>query len=141
MWSPSDPPYRQATATTARSWRGRFARYALVGTRCTQCQQYHFPPQRCCPECRSDVEPSHFSGTGEIVCAAEDHSPLMGHAGRSRRPFAMIRLREGPVILAEIVEADFDEIPEGTAVEMVVRQWRREHSGRPQYGFKFRPLK
>ncbi|MCL4716460.1 MAG: OB-fold domain-containing protein [Hyphomonadaceae bacterium] len=142
MWAPSDPPYRQATATGARAWRGRLARYAMVGGHCGECQAYMFPPRRVCPNCRSQaISQRAFSGRGVLLVAAEDHSPLMGHGGRSKRPFGMVRLEEGPTIMAELVDVEFNAVTEGMPVEMVVRQWRREQSGMPQYGFKFRPVR
>lgn len=129
---------RPVVAGPARAWRTRAARYALTGSHCRQCQAYAFPPARRCAQCDGTPEPHALSGQGRIVCLAEDHSPLAGHGGRSRRPFAMIALKEGPVLMAEIVDADYEELSPDQAVEMVVRKWRPEQSGLPLYGFKFK---
>lgn len=140
MWSQAEPIYRQATASPARGYRTRHARYRLVGTRCPACDRSFFPPRRVCPECRSrDLVEAQFGPTGTVVVSGEDHTPLMGHSGRATRPFALVALDQGPTVLAEIVDIDFDSIESGLAVELVLRKWRRESNGLYQYGYKFRP--
>ena len=125
----------------ARAWRSRHGRYGLVGGYCGACQAYSYPADRTCKKCgAAAVSPRAMSGAGHVICAAEDHTPLMGHGGRSTRPFAMIRLEEGPVVMAEIVDIDFDDIVPEMPVEMVVRKWRPEPTGLPLYGFKFRKV-
>jgi uncharacterized OB-fold protein len=140
MWSDTDPIYRTTTASPARAWRQRGGRYRLAGTRCDPCELDFFPRRRVCPQCHSR-ELAHVAmpTNGTIVAAAEDHSPLIGHAGRAHRPFAIVRLDGGPAILTELVDIAPDQLAPGTAVELVVRKWRREANGLYQYGYKFRP--
>lgn len=138
MWSPTEPIYRITTPSPAKSWRSRPGRYRLIGNRCEQCDLAFFPRRRVCPGCRSRaLTETAMARHGRVVCAAEDHTPLIGHAGRSLRPFAIIALENGPSVLAELVEVD--DVSEGLEVELVLRKWRREASGPYQYGYKFRP--
>ncbi|MEV1079233.1 zinc ribbon domain-containing protein [Streptomyces sp. NPDC050211] len=146
MWSPTEPVYRIATPTPAKAWRSRAGRYRLVGNHCTGCGLTFFPARRVCPDCRSrDLRESELAPFGRVVSTAEDHTPLIGHAGRAVRPFAIVALEDGPHVLTELVDVDagYDGAPpavaEGTEVELVVRKWRREASGPYQYGYKFRP--
>jgi hypothetical protein len=140
MWSQSEPIYRTTTASPARAWRARAARYRLAGTRCDDCDLTFFPRRRVCPQCRTrDLVALEMPCTGTIVAAAEDHTPLIGHGGRSRRPFAIVQLEGGPAILTELVGIEPTELVPGVPVELVVRKWRREANGLYQYGYKFRP--
>lgn len=140
MWAPSEPVPRQTTASAARGWRARDGRYQLEGTACDACDRAYFPPRRICPTCRSrDLPARRLSGRGTVVCAAEDHTPLVGHAGRPVRPFAIVALEDGVSLLAELVDVDPGGVAPGVPVEAVVRKWRRESNGLFQYGYKFRP--
>lgn len=146
MWSPTEPVYRIATPTPAKAWRSRNGRYRLVGNRCAPCALTFFPKRRVCPDCHSrDLSEMELAPFGRVVSAAEDHTPLVGHAGRAERPFAIVALENGPCVLTELVDLDAgnDEgsasPAEGMEVELVVRKWRREAFGPYQYGYKFRP--
>lgn len=140
MWAPSDPIYRNTTASAARAWRTRHGRYGLEGTVCESCKLTFFPPRPVCPSCHSrELARRRLSRFGEVLAFAEDHSPLIGHAGKSRQPFALIRLEDGPSVMAQLLDIDYEAIKPGLAVEMVIRHWRREANGLYQYGFKFRP--
>jgi uncharacterized OB-fold protein len=116
-------------------------RYRLEGNRCDACALDFLPTRRVCPQCHSrTLATALFGPEGRVVVTGEDHTPLMGHTGRRTRPFALIQLDPGPVVIAEIVDAPFDEVTGGMRVELVLRKWRRESNGLYQYGYKFRPL-
>ena len=127
MWSKSEPIYRIATQSTAKSWRNRHARYRLVGTHCATCGMDHFPGRHVCPKCHNrDLAPKEFPRTGRVVCAAVDHSPLMGHGEEVPKPFAIVKLGEsGPHVIADVVDCEAEQVKEGLAVELVLRKWRR----------------
>lgn len=140
MWAPSDPIARNTTASAARGWRSRGGRHRLVGSACTACDQRFFPARRICPDCHArDLPEAVLARTGTVTTCAEDHTPLVGHAGRSVRPFAIIALDDGPSLLAELVDVAPAAVAPGLPVELVVRKWRRESNGLYQYGYKFRP--
>lgn len=140
MWSTSEPIYRNATASPAKAWRSQAGRYRLEGNRCESCDLVFLPKRRVCPECRSrDLAEQVMARTGVVVCRAEDKTPLIGHNGRSVRPFAIVALDDGPHVLTELVATAGSEVTPGLPVELVVRKWRREANGLYQYGYKFRP--
>lgn len=142
MWSTSEPIYRIATHSTAKSWRNRLARYRLVGTSCTSCGMDHFPGRHVCPKCHNrELVAKEFSRTGRVVCAAVDHSPLMGHGEEVPKPLAIVKMDEnGPHVVADVVDCEVGQVKEGLAVELVLRKWRRESNGNYMYGYKFRPI-
>ena len=141
MWAKSEPIYRIAAHSTAKTWRNRLARYRLVGSYCAACGMEHFPERHVCPKCHSrDLEAREFSRTGQVVCTAVDHSPLMGHAEEVPKPLAVVQLDGGPHVVSDIVDCELDRIKEGLEVELVIRKWRRETNGNYMYGFKFRPI-
>lgn len=140
MWAPSEPVPRQTTASAARGWRARHGRHRLLGSACEQCGQAYFPARRVCPTCHAlDLPSRELPRTGTVTCAAEDHTPLVGHAGRAVRPLAIVALDGGPSLLTELVDVAPEDVAPGLPVEAVVRKWRRESNGLFQYGFKFRP--
>src|SRR5688572_468937 len=96
MWSPAEPLYRNATPSAAAAWRGRHARYRLVGSWCPACQQGFLPDRRVCPGCRNrKLEERAFARSGTVLAMATDHTPLMGQAFRAYRPFAIVQLDDG----------------------------------------------
>lgn len=141
MWSQAEPVYRIATHSTAKAWRYRLGRYRLMGTHCPSCGMDHFPERYVCPKCHeTELEAKEFSRTGHVVCRAVDYSPVMGHAEEIPKPFAVVKLDDGPSVTADIVDCSVEELRDGMPVEMVLRKWRRETNGCYMYGYKFRPL-
>lgn len=140
MWAPSEPIPRINTASGAKGWRSRAGRYRLIGTACRACDRVYFPPRRICAICHArELEPRALPRTGKVVCTAEDHTPLVGHAGRAVRPIAIVELDDGPSLLTELVDVAPGDVRDGMRVEAVIRKWRRETNGLYQYGYKFRP--
>lgn len=131
---------RLVTHSTAKAWRERKGRYRLEGTRCPACDLSIFPRRPICPKCRRRDLPAHeFGPTGRVVCTAVNYYPLTGHAETLPQIRALIRLTDGPVLMADVVDATVEDVREGTAVELVVRKVRRETNGNVLYSFKFRP--
>jgi uncharacterized OB-fold protein len=74
-----------------------------------------------------------------VICTAVNYYPLMGHAETLPQIRALIRLKDGPVLMADVVDAAIEDVRDGTPVELVVRKVRRETNGNVLYSFKFRP--
>lgn len=138
MWAKSEPIYRQTIASPAKAWRTRFQRYRLLGNASQNGETIYFPPRLANSLSTDDLRPYILSRFGKIIVKAEDYTPLIAQAGRSTRLFAMIQLEDGPSVMAEVVGSTYEALKVGNEVEMVVRKWRRESNGLPQYGFKFR---
>lgn len=127
--------------SVARFWRKIPQRYNLIGTRCTTCGRYFFPPRSFCPECRraGKIVDHQFAGNGTIVTftvirtASEQFEQLTPYV------FAIIELDEGPRISAQIVCSP-DDARIGMRVNPVFRRIAADgESGVIYYGTKYAP--
>jgi uncharacterized OB-fold protein len=98
---------------TAHFWQAANEGKLLL-RRCLQCEQPHFYPRGICPFCGSDsTEWKEASGLGVIY----SYSVMR----RVPEPYAIayITLDEGPSIMSNLVQCDFDALAIGQAVELV----------------------
>ncbi|MFG1187759.1 Zn-ribbon domain-containing OB-fold protein [Xanthobacter aminoxidans] len=81
--------------------------------RCTETGRFHWYPRALCPFSLKETEWVEASGRGEIY----SYSVMR----RSDPPYAIayVRLEEGPVMLTNIVECDFDALAVGQKVGLV----------------------
>jgi len=124
-----------------RYWRLRNQRYALIGEVCKKCGAKLFPPRDVCPKCSKPAyEPYTFSGRGEVYSYSTIYQAPAGFEEFAPYTVALIRLEEGPLVTAQLTDADASEIHIGMPVEMVTRKMREEgEDGQIIYGYKFRP--
>jgi uncharacterized OB-fold protein len=125
-----------------RHWRLKEQRYNLVGTECLVCEAKLFPPRIVCPDCHSkEVRPFTFSGQGEVYSySTVFHAPL-GYEEFIPYTVALVRLKEGPLVTAQLTDMDNDGAQIGMKVEMVTRKLREYgEDGMVVYGYKFRPV-
>lgn len=122
----------------ARNWRLQHTRYGLIGEICPQGHKI-FPPRDLCPDCNKEAKkPYKFSGKGEVYSFTTVYDAPKGFMG----PYvvALIKLEEGPMITAQITDADAKDIEVGMPVEMVTRKISEDGPrGIIHYGYKFRP--
>ncbi len=104
------------TVETEAFWnaacKGRFA----VPT-CSACGQAHWYPRAICPFCGSDkVQWRNASGQGAIY--------TFSVMRRAKEPYAIayVTLAEGPTMLTNIVDCDFDALRIGQAVAVVFQE-------------------
>ena len=121
-------------------------RYALEGARCTKCESVLFPPRAVCSTCgKGDFTPFQLSGQGEVysytVIAAGGAPPEFMRQVEAAGEYAVavIALKEGPRIVAQLVDVDLQAVAVGMPVEAVFRRIYDEE-GVNRYGFKFRPV-
>mgnify|MGYP001041105815 CR=1 FL=1 len=84
---------------------------------CKACGKAHWYPRAVCPFCASeDTEWVEGSGKGTIY----SYSVMR----RAPEPFALayVTLAEGPTMLTNLVERDFDALSIGQAVQIVFKQ-------------------
>ncbi len=105
----------------------------LLYKRCQNCGEPHFYPRAICPFCGSDqTEWQTASGHGSIYSwSAMRRAPV---------PYAIayITLDEGPTIMSNLVQCDFDALAIGQRVELVFQQAEDGSAVpmfRPQPGF------
>lgn len=125
-----------------RYHRLRSTFYRLEAARCAGCGMVHFPPRSRCHLCGNDrLEPVRLSGRGRVLSVTRVYQPARGFRDSAGAATALIELREGVRVIAQLTDVDPDEVAPGLEVEMVVRRLRADHEeGFIVYGYKFRPL-
>jgi len=127
--------------TLARWWRKRIPRYRLIGARCKSCGRIHYPPRAACPYCGGrELESVELPRTGTL----ESWSVVYSVPGNSRLHaptlVGLVRLDNGVRIVAELTDADPEDLKEGIRVEAVVRRVAEDgDTGTIAYAVKFRP--
>jgi len=108
-----DPPV--ATPETQAFWNAaRDGRFLIP--LCTACGKAHWYPRAICPFCASDkVEWRTASGRGTIY--------TFSVMRRVKEPYAIahVTLAEGPTMLTNIVDCDFDKLASGQPVAVVFK--------------------
>ena len=127
--------------TVSRFWRKIPHRYNLIGTHCTTCGEYYFPPRQMCPTCRRDgkIESYQFKGKGEVITYTVIHTAAKGYANQVPYNLAIIKLDEGPSLTGQII-CEPGELDIGTRVRSVFRKLGEEsEKGMIYCGTKFVP--
>jgi uncharacterized OB-fold protein len=125
----------------ALHWRLIQSRYNLVGTECRTCGTKFFPPRGICPECRRKgrIEKFKFSGEGEIYSFTTIRAPPTGFEYQKPYVVAIVKLAEGAMCTAQIVDCDPEEVGFGKKVELVFRKvMADDEHGVIRYGYKFK---
>jgi uncharacterized OB-fold protein len=95
---------------------------------CASCGRPHWYPRAVCPFCSSaDTEWREASGRGIIY----SYSIMR----RAKTPYAIafVTLDEGPTLMTNIVDCDFDSIKIGQKVELAIK---KREDGLPLHMFK-----
>lgn len=120
-------------------------RYRLAAGKCTRCGAIVFPPKVACPTCRTTQQQDIFlSGWGQIesftVIEGAGAPPEFVNQARAlgRYVVALVRLDEGPRVVAQITDCEPESIWLGMRVKATFRQLYVQE-GVIRYGYKFRP--
>ena len=104
------------TPETQRFWDAAASGTLLYGF-CNACKEPHYFPRPHCPFCFSDsVAWKEASGRATIYTYS-----IMRRSPTGPYAIAYVTLAEGPNILTNIVDSDFDAIRIGQAVELVFK--------------------
>jgi len=130
----------------ARFWREIPQRYSIIGNKCGSCERVFFPPRETCPHCRRKslgmMEDLQLSGKGEIVTYTIIHVGPKAFEEQIPYPVAIIKLKEGPQITAQIVDCGIDDVKIGMKVEKTFRRIQEDgYTGAIYYGYKFKKSK
>ena len=96
-------------------------RHELVMPRCKKCDHFFFYPREECPRCFSrDHEWSRVTGKGRLHSYTIIRQPA-NPAFRADAPhvYALVQLDEGPRMVTNIVECEFDDLRVDMPVEAV----------------------
>lgn len=116
-------------------WRLKKQRYSLVGTKCGGCGELHFPPRSVCLCGSETLHPFQFAGKGTIVSYTIIRTAPSGFEGNVPYCVGLIKLDEGPVISAELV--DFNNAAIDKRVGLVFRKQGENKNDVINYNFKF----
>ena len=91
--------------TVSRFWRKIQHKYNLIGTHCTTCNEYYFPPRQMCPNCRrnGNIESHKFEGKGEVVTYTVIHAAAKGFEMQTPYNLAIIKLNEGASLTGQVI--------------------------------------
>ena len=125
-----------------RYHRLRQSFYRLKGSRCANCERAFFPPRKLCRDCCStNLETYLFAGSGTLYSYSQMTQSPRGFANVGPYAVGMVRLDEGPLIMAQLTDVEGVELRIGMPVEMVTRKIQEDSAhGYIVYGYKFRPL-
>lgn len=126
-----------------RFWREIPNRYNLIGTRCNGCNTVFFPPRYLCPNCRrtGKLEPYKLEGRGKIYSCTVVHFAAKGFEDQVPYVLAIVELKEGPRLTAQITDCNPDEVKIGDEVEIVFRRMGEDGpEGMIYYGYKARKI-
>lgn len=125
-------------SSVAQPWRMQASRYRLAGSECVICKNVDFPPRRICSKCGGhDLVEQVMSGEGVIETFTIIHTAPEGFEGTTPYAIGLIRLKEGPLITAQIV-GDAENIEIGKDAKAVFRKlYEHGKGGLIHYGFKF----
>jgi uncharacterized OB-fold protein len=135
-----DQIYRHATYGSLKSWRERYGRYRLVGSRCPGCGTTYFPRRSSCARChRRKTEAYECAHTGTVVVmwAQIPLVRLLGYADLPQRYVGIVQLDDGTHIETEVGDVSQAQVNDPVRVGLVFRRLRRESNGNWLYGYKF----
>ncbi|MBN1166278.1 MAG: Zn-ribbon domain-containing OB-fold protein [Methanospirillaceae archaeon] len=127
--------------TVPRFWRKQQSRYNLIGTTCSTCGQYFYPPRNFCPECRRDgkINEHKFKGTGKVVTYSIIRSASDQFSLLTPYVIAIIELDEGCRLTSQVI-CEIDAVYIGMPVKQTFRRLGTDGgSGAIFYGTKFIP--
>ncbi len=129
-------------ANVPQAWRRFENRYRLVGVHCKSCNSDYYPPRAICPKCRrhGDLEEKEFAQEGIVLSYSVIYSAPENMEIQTPYTIALIKLKDGPVISAQIVDSEKIEI--GQKVTGCFRKMYEDgKEGIIFYGVKFKPLR
>ena len=103
-------------------------RHELMIQECSQCGTRQFYPRSICTSC-SDLDLSwvQASGSGTVVSWTVARLPVSpAYADDVPYVIALIKLDEGPVMMAQIVDSDPDSIQTGMPVDVCFEEWTED---------------
>jgi hydroxymethylglutaryl-CoA synthase len=120
-------------------------RYRLMASRCSSCSRLYFPPRQACLSCGGrEFDPEPLTGKGEVYAhtlIARGSSPTEFKEQQDligEYVVALVQLKEGPRIVAQLTDCTPSDVTIGMPVEFVLRRIYSQE-GIVRYGYKFRP--
>jgi hypothetical protein len=108
--------------------------HRLLGTRCVKCRDLQCPPRIDCPRCLgSEVEWVELSGKGKLLTYTSICIAPASFAKRVPYIVGIVKLDEGPKMMAQVVDAKPEKLEIGMDVCVVFGEG---FGNQPSYSFK-----
>ena len=122
-------------------WRNRDRYYSILGNKCAQCGEEYFPPVSICRKCQStNLKDKQMPRNGILLTYTMQKESLPGFEDQEPMIFGIVKLENGVKIIAQLVDAPYESLREGTKLRAVFRRIRSNgESGQIFYGYKFTP--
>jgi len=125
-----------------RFWREAPSRYNLVASRCGNCGHVAFPPRSFCPMCHREsigrIERFKLSGKGKVHSFSVVHEVPQGMERMKPYVIALIRMEEGVLLTAQVIDIEPSEMRIGMPVRATLRRLGEDGpEGVIHYGYKF----
>jgi uncharacterized OB-fold protein len=112
----------------------------LVGSRCADCRQLHFPPSSTCPYCSgSDCESVRLSNRGILYAYTSVEKAPPGYHGPLPYGFGVVELPEGIRLISRLAESRVDRLSFGMPVCLVLEEIFIDEAGDHVIGWSFEP--
>lgn len=112
----------------------------LLGGRCPDCAQWHFPADADCPYCsgeRCETRPLSDRGTLWLFTGVTTRPP--GYLGEVPFGFGVVELPEGLRVISRLTEADPARLRFGMPMELVIVPSHVDDEGREVLTYAFAP--
>lgn len=124
-----------------QGWRQYSYRYNLQGSICKYCKKTYIPKKYLCTCGRSDFEDYKFKGLGTLLSFTNITNPAIEFKSMPVYCIGLVKLDEGPVIMAQITDAKIKELKIGMQLHAVFRKFfDNGPDGIIEYGLKFTPI-
>jgi uncharacterized OB-fold protein len=100
--------------------------------RCADCEEWIYYPREWCPECFGiELQWKEAAGEGTVLTYTVVHeTPIAAYADRTPYVIAVVRLEEGPQMMANVVNCEPGDVDIGTHVRVTFESGReRPDSG------------
>jgi uncharacterized OB-fold protein len=122
------------------SWRNQSSTYRLEGVRCTACDKLFFPRVYRCSCTGLDFAPHIFSGSATLLSFTQVSVPCVEFVAYAPYCIGLVKLVEGPVVLAQLADVSFEALIVGMSMTAVFRRFFAQgKEGLIFYGIKFAP--
>lgn len=112
----------------------------LIGGRCRECGDHHFPPLPTCPYCSSDeVDEVELSDHGELWSFTSVLRAPPGYRGPVPFGFGVVELPEGLRVVSRLTEPDPARLIIGQEMQLVLDDLHTDEDGRVVQTYAFAP--
>ncbi len=112
----------------------------LLGSRCTDCRQLHFPATDSCPYCSAGgCARVELGNRGSLYVYTVVEKPPPGYRGKAPYGFGVVELPEGIRIVSRLTENAIDRLQCGMPMRLVLEEIFVDDTGAAVIGWAFAP--